>query len=53
LTGQTCDSLLTKADGESVLGLIGCPREGLVFKANSDRRISFKAVSNKYLEKQG
>jgi RNA ligase (TIGR02306 family) len=51
LTGQTCDSLLTKADGESVLGLIGCPREGLVFKANSDRRISFKAVSNKYLEK--
>lgn len=51
LVGQTCDSLLTKADGQSVLGLMGCLREGLVFKANSDRRISFKAVSNKYLEK--
>jgi hypothetical protein len=50
LSGQTCASLLNKADGHSVLGLIGCAREGLVFKANSDRRISFKAVSNKYLE---
>jgi RNA ligase (TIGR02306 family) len=53
LTGHTCDSLLAKADGGSVLGMMGCLREGLVFKANSDRRISFKAVSNKYLEKQG
>lgn len=52
LVGQTCDSLLAKADGGSVLGMMGCLREGLVFKANSIRRISFKAVSNKYLEKQ-
>jgi len=53
LKGMTCDDLLKYADGQSVLGLIGCLREGLVFKANSDERISFKAVSNKYLELHG
>ena len=51
LVGQTCQSLLDKADGQSVLGLVGCLREGLVFKANSSKRISFKSVSNKYLER--
>jgi RNA ligase (TIGR02306 family) len=51
LVGHTCESLLSKADGQSVLGLIGCLREGEVYKLNSNRRISFKAVSNKYLEK--
>lgn len=52
LLGQTCDSLLSYADGQSVLGTLGCLREGDVYKLNSDRRISFKVVSNKYLEKQ-
>lgn len=52
LNNETCETLLNLADGQSVLGTIGCLREGLVFKANSYKRISFKAVSNKYLEKQ-
>ena len=50
LLGETCASLLTMADGKSVLGIAGCLREGLVFKANTKERISFKAVSNLYLE---
>lgn len=41
--------LLVMADGES--SLFKTPREGLVFK-NSDGE-SFKAISNKYLEKHG
>ena len=50
LAGKTCAELLTDADGQSVLGLIGCLREGKVYKANAGRtRISFKCVSNKYL----
>ena len=52
LEGKTCASLLKMADGQSVLGTVGCLREGVVYKANSDRRISFKCVSNLYLEKQ-
>jgi RNA ligase (TIGR02306 family) len=52
LVGMSCDDILKKADGGSVLGMIGCLREGLVFKANSGRqRISWKAVSNAYLLK--
>jgi len=51
LLGETCASLLTMADGKSVLGIAGCLREGLVFKSNAKERISFKAVSNLYLEK--
>lgn len=52
LVGKTCDELLTDADGQSVLGLIGCLREGKVYKLNKGRRrVSFKVVSNKYLEK--
>lgn len=49
LPNSTCDSLLTYADGNSMLGNAPTLREGLVFKANTDSRITFKAVSNKYL----
>lgn len=52
LSGQTCESMLKYADGKSVLGFTDTLREGLVYKANSPDRISFKAVSNLYLEKQ-
>jgi RNA ligase (TIGR02306 family) len=51
LAGETCESLLTMADGYSVLGTTNTRREGLVFKANTADRLSFKAVSNLYLEK--
>lgn len=43
--------ILHFADGKSVLGTTGTLREGLVFKANSDARISFKSISNEYLLK--
>ena len=49
LEGKTRDELLAAADGQSVLGMIGCLREGVVYKANSEKRISFKCVSNAYL----
>ncbi len=49
LRGMTLDAMLTKADGYSVMGMIGCRREGLVYKANCHTRISFKTVSNVYL----
>jgi RNA ligase (TIGR02306 family) len=49
LAGKTRDELLDDADGQSVLGTVGCLREGVVYKANSDKRISFKCVSNAYL----
>lgn len=53
LSGLSCADLLKDADGHSVLGLNGCLREGKVYKANlSRKRVSFKCVSNKYLEKQ-
>ncbi len=43
--------LLTFADGQSML--YNTRREGIVLVAqNSDKRISFKVISNKYLEKQ-
>ena len=51
LSGMTRDQLLAHADGQSVLGTVGCLREGVVYKANSEKRISFKCVSNLYLEK--
>ena len=44
------DSLLTLAEGKSVMGMIGCEREGLVFKCN-EKEVSFKAISNRYLLK--
>jgi len=47
----TYDELLAMADGPSDLNPNHL-REGLVFKRLSDDRLSFKVVSNKYLEKQ-
>ena len=53
LSGWSCADLLKDADGKSVLGLVGCLREGKVYKLNAGRkRVSFKCVSNKYLENQ-
>lgn len=46
------EQILKFAEGKSVMGLIGCEREGLVFKCH-ERSVSFKAISNKYLLKQG
>ena len=46
------DQILKFAEGKSVMGLIGCEREGLVFKCH-ERSVSFKAISNKYLLKHG
>ena len=43
--------LLELADGDS--GLNGKFREGLVFKSLSDPEFSFKAISNRYLLKNG
>lgn len=45
---KTIDQLLKMADGASVMGLVGCKREGLVWKCN-ERRESFKTISNSYL----
>jgi RNA ligase (TIGR02306 family) len=50
LTDMT--QVLKFAEGKSVMGLIGCEREGLVFKCH-ERSVSFKAISNKYLLKHG
>jgi RNA ligase (TIGR02306 family) len=52
LSGKSAADILVMADGSSVLGMIGCLREGLVFKANTKTRTSWKSVSNKYLLKQ-
>lgn len=52
LKDMTIDSLLEMADGKSVMGVIGCLREGLVFNCN-EYGSSFKAVSNQYLLKAG
>jgi RNA ligase (TIGR02306 family) len=46
----TIDELLAKAEGKSVMGMIGCEREGIVFKCN-EKDVSFKAISNRYLLK--
>lgn len=46
----TIDELLANAEGKSVMGLIGCEREGLVYKCN-EKEVSFKAISNRYLLK--
>lgn len=48
LGDDTVEELLKMADGQSVMGLIGCKREGLVYKCNQ-RQLSFKAISNAYL----
>jgi len=46
------EQVLKFAEGKSVMGLIGCEREGLVFKCH-EKQLSFKAISNKYLLKGG
>lgn len=46
--GMTVEDILKLADGKSVMGMIGCKREGLVFNCN-EIPMSFKAVSNEYL----
>jgi hypothetical protein len=43
------ESLLVKAEGQSVMGdITGPEREGIVFK-QVDGGMTFKAISNKYL----
>lgn len=49
---MTIDNLINLADGKSVMGNTGTPREGLVFKCNQRPELSFKVISNQYLEKQ-
>ena len=49
---STIDHLLKSAEGKSVMGMIGCEREGLVFKSKA-MQCSFKAISNKFLLKGG
>ena len=44
------DGILHFAEGKSVMGTIGCEREGLVFKSKT-MQCSFKAISNKFLLK--
>lgn len=46
------EQVLKFAEGKSVMGLIGCEREGIVFKCH-EKPVSFKAISNKYLLKHG
>ena len=48
----TMAQVLKFAEGKSVMGLIGCEREGLVFKCH-EKAVSFKSISNKYLLKHG
>jgi len=49
---ESVESLLKLAEGKSVMGTVGCEREGLVYKCN-ERQVSFKAISNKFLLKGG
>lgn len=44
--------LLKFAEGKSVMGMVGCEREGIVFKCH-EKSVSFKVISNKYLLKHG
>ena len=47
---NSIDGILKFAEGKSVMGMIGCEREGLVFKSTA-MQCSFKAISNKFLLK--
>lgn len=47
----TVQEIIAMADGKSAINP-GVNREGIVFKANSENRFSFKAISNAYLVKQ-
>ena len=49
---NSIDGILKFAEGKSVMGMIGCEREGLVFKSKT-MQCSFKAISNKFLLKGG
>ena len=49
---NSIDGILKFAEGKSVMGMIGCEREGLVFKSKA-MQCSFKAISNKFLLKSG
>ena len=49
---NSIDQILKFAEGKSVMGMIGCEREGLVFKSKA-MQCSFKAISNKFLLKGG
>lgn len=49
---NSIDGILRFAEGKSVMGMIGCEREGLVFKSKA-MQCSFKAISNKFLLKGG
>jgi RNA ligase (TIGR02306 family) len=48
----TMEQVLKFAEGKSVMGMIGCEREGVVFKCH-EKAVSFKSISNKYLLKHG
>jgi RNA ligase (TIGR02306 family) len=49
----TMEEILRNAEGKSVMGdIIGPEREGVVFKCN-ECEVSFKAISNKFLMKNG
>ena len=53
LDSDTVESLLRVAEGKSIMGgEIGPEREGLVFKCN-EKSVSFKAISNRFLLKNG
>ena len=49
---NSIDGILRFAEGKSVMGMIGCEREGVVFKSKA-MQCSFKAISNKFLLKGG
>jgi RNA ligase (TIGR02306 family) len=49
---NSIDGILKFAEGKSVMGMIGCEREGVVFKSKA-MQCSFKAISNKFLLKGG
>ncbi len=49
---NSIDGILRFAEGKSVMGMVGCEREGVVFKSKA-MQCSFKAISNKFLLKNG
>lgn len=49
LDGMTVESLLTYAEGKSLVGKAKPEREGVVFKCVEHPEISFKAISNRFL----
>lgn len=50
IDGMTIDDILEMADGPSINAKY---REGIVFKSHNDPSVSFKAISNKWLLKNG